>query len=170
MSEVPVQGCLAYPLSAGRVKFRPPWSSPKKSNGSKVLVAPEILHALEGQDGGFQARFKSRRSPIMPSNGAAARADSGSGRWGAAEEGTSRSSAAAPRQGLVPWAGERGPASGRSVEEGEESAEAAAGKKRPSRANSTMGAERNFYPILFNDFDTHISIKMSLGAKGKSIV
>ena len=30
------------------------------------------------------------------------------------------------------------------MEEGEESAEAAAGKKRPSRANSTMGAERNF--------------------------
>ena len=80
----------------------------------------------------------------MPSNGAAARADSGSGCWGAAEEGTGRSSAAAPRKGWVRWTDERGPASGGSVEEGDESAGAAAGKKRPSRANPTMGAERDF--------------------------
>ena len=48
---------------------------PEKSNGSKVLVAPEIMHALKEESQGFQARLKSRRSPIMASNGAAARAD-----------------------------------------------------------------------------------------------
>jgi hypothetical protein len=80
----------------------------------------------------------------MPSNGAAARADSGSGRWGAAEEGICRSSAAAPLKGWVRWMDQRGPASGGSVEEGEVSAGAAADKKRPSQANPTMGAERDF--------------------------
>ena len=41
-----------------------------------------------GEEGrGFQGQFKSRRSSRMASNGAAARADSGSGLWEAAEEG-----------------------------------------------------------------------------------
>ena len=80
----------------------------------------------------------------MPSNGAAARADSGSGRWGAAEEGTGRSSAAAPRKGWVRWTEERKSAYGGSVKEREVSAGAAAGKKRPSQANPTMGAARDF--------------------------
>ena len=93
----------------------------------------------------------------MPSNGASARADSGSGCWGGAEEGTSRSSAAAPRKGWVRLADERGPASGGTVEEGEESAGASAGKKKPSQANPTMGAARDF----------HSSSRVGGGERGK---
>ena len=76
---------------------------PEKSNGSSVLVGSKILHEGEGQDGGFQARFKSRRSPIMPSNGATARADSGSGRWGAAEEDYALSPMVVLGGGAVPY-------------------------------------------------------------------
>ena len=128
----PVQGYLAhgktpppkdhYPSSGHGVKFRPPVEFPEKLNGSSVLVAPGNLHEGTGEGGRFQTHFRSRRSPIMPSNGAAARADSGSGRWGAAEEGIGRSSAAAPQKGWARWIDERGPASGGSVEDGEVSA------------------------------------------------
>jgi hypothetical protein len=56
----------------------------------------------------------------MASNGAAARADSGSGLWGAAEEGISLASPASREQGWDWRAGEQGPAPGESEEEEEE--------------------------------------------------
>jgi len=53
----------------------------------------------------------------MARNGASARADSGSGRWGAAEEGIGRSSAGGRGKGWIWGMDEDGAAPGGSVEE-----------------------------------------------------
>ena len=72
----------------------------------------------------------------MASNGGAARADSGCGRWGAAEEGIGRSSAGSMGEGWIWGMDEDRPASGGSVEKDEDDSAATAGQKRLKTAFS----------------------------------
>ena len=80
----------------------------------------------------------------MARNGASARADSGSGRWVAAEEVIGRSSAGSRGEGWI-WRMEgEGAAAGGSMEEEEEDAAAASSEKLPELANPSMGAACDF--------------------------
>jgi hypothetical protein len=80
----------------------------------------------------------------MARNGASARAASGNGRWGAAEEGIGRSSAWSRGEGWIWWMDGEGAAPGGSVEEEQEEAAGVAGQKRPKLANPGMGAACDF--------------------------
>ena len=104
----------------------------------RPLLMSGNLHARVGEGEGFQAQFKSRRSSRMARNGASALADSGSGRWRAAEEGIGRSSAVIRGEGWIWEMDEEGAASGGSVE-GEEDDAAAAALKPQIKKSKMMG-------------------------------
>jgi hypothetical protein len=75
----------------------------------------------------------------MTRNGVSGRADSGSGRWGAAKEGIGCSSAVSRGKGQISGM-DAGAATGGSVEGKQKDVAAAAGKKRLKLANPALGS------------------------------